>query len=106
VAADYGRDEFAKVAISQRVGVGSAVVGGIWIRQTAGRSNRRGIRDRTGCGGADSPGSLVGNLASNWHRDGVVNIAAAAGAPLTGAEPEPSVVMNGTSSGNTRRQAR
>src|SRR5437764_750061 len=79
-----------KVAISERVGVGSAVVSGIWIRHATGRSDRSGVRDRTGRGGADGASSFVGDRACRWHRNGIVNIAAAAGG-----EPGRSATLGG-----------
>ena len=77
-------------AILQCVGVGGAVVGGIWIKHASGRGDSCCIRDRTGRGGADCAGGLVGDRACRWHRNGVVNIAAA-----TGAEPGSPTVLGG-----------
>ena len=70
------------LAISQRVGVGGAVVGGFRVRHTAGRSDRSLIGDRTRGGGTNCAGSFVGNGASSGHGDGVVNVAGP-----TGSEP-------------------
>ena len=66
--------------ISQCVGVGSAVVRGSWIGHATGRSDSCRIGDGTRRGSTDCAAGFVGNLACNWHDNGVVNIAGAAGA--------------------------
>src|SRR5947207_12001297 len=66
--------------MSQRVGIGGTVVRGIWISRARGGGYGCCVRNRTARGGTDYAGCLVGNLASRWHRNGIVNIAGAAGA--------------------------
>jgi len=67
-------------AISQRVRVGGAVVGGVWISHATRRRHSCGIRDRLSCGRADCASGFVGNLACNWHGNSVVDVVTAAGA--------------------------
>src|SRR5947208_10350145 len=67
-------------AISQRVGVDGAIVGSSWICHATRRGNSCRIGVRIGRGGTDRAGSFVGNLASYWHGNSIVDIAAAAGA--------------------------
>jgi hypothetical protein len=69
---------FVQSKTSQRVGVGSAVVGGIRVSYATGGRDRCGIRDRTGCGSADCAGSFVGNLTRRRHGNGIIDIATAA----------------------------
>jgi hypothetical protein len=46
---------------------------GIWIGYATRGRDGCSIGDRTGRGGADCTGSLVGDLASSWHGQGVIN---------------------------------
>ena len=91
---------FFRMAISQRVGVGGAVICGIWISHPAGRGDSCCVRDRTGCGSADRAGSFVGNLTRRRHGNGIIDIATA-----TGAEPGSTATLSGVIS-NASESAR
>jgi len=69
----------SEVAISQRVRVGGAVIGGVRISHATRRRYRCCIGDRSTRRGADGAGSFVGNRTRRWHGHGVVDIAAAVG---------------------------
>src|SRR5205814_9688029 len=51
----------------KRVCIGGAVIGKVWIRNTARRSHAGGVCDRTGCGCTDRAGRSGGDVAASSH---------------------------------------
>ena len=74
------------------IGIGGAVVCEVRVGDSAGLGDGCSIRDRAGGRSANRAGRLIGDFATGWHRDGIMDVTdAAAGEPCGAASLSGSV---------------